>query len=189
MQRLTHTGLPALVAGFIVIATGTAIAATTTFDFESYSPGTNWVWTDVINTATATVTMKKFQYGNGVWTDAGVATIVATNMAQGSSSQELDIDSIMVQVDPSSPATSASFLYADLGGQINLGVNGDHRNEPDFSDLDGQTVGNCLITVTETVFAGGVRGEVTITPNNGYSIDKFGAGGVNIRVDDVSFDY
>ncbi len=188
-QRLKRAGLPALVAGFIVIAAGTAIAATTTYDFSSLAAGTNYLWGDVINTPTATLEMKKFQYANGTWTDAGVATVVSSTMANGSATKELDVDSIMVQVDPSSAATSATFLYADLGGQINLGVNGVHANEPDFDDLDGDSIGNCTITVTETAFAGGVRGRVTITPDAGYSIDKFGFGGVNLHVDDVSFDY
>lgn len=188
-QRLTSAGLPAFVAGLIFIASGTALAFTTVFDFSTIAAGTNFVWGDVMNTPTATIEMKKFQFANGVWTDAGVATVVSSTMASGSATKELNVDSIMVQVVPDTSATSATFLYADLGGQINLGVNGVHANEPDFLDLDGLTIGNCDITVTETGFAGGIRGRVTITPQNGFDIDKFGIGGQDIHIDDVEFDF
>ncbi len=188
-QRLTRAGLPALIAGFVVVAAGTAVAATTCFDFSSMVVGTQYFWGDTINTPTATVEMKKFQWSNGTWTANGVATIVASSFAAGSPTKELNLNNIMAQVIPDTPAYAANYLYADLGGNVNFGVNGDFRNVADLVDLDGTVVGGCDITVTETAFFGGVRGEVIISPQEGVEIEKFGVGGQEFYIDDVCFDY
>lgn len=188
-HRFTRTGLPFIVAGVVVAMAGVAVAATTCFDFSGPAVGTTYTVGDVVSTPTADIELTQFQWGNGVWTAAGIATVVQSNWAMGTPNNELNLNNINVRVIPDTPAFAANYLYADLGGNVNFGVNGDFRNVADLIVLDGTVVGGCDITVTETAFFGGVRGEVIITPQHGVDIERFGFGGQEFFVDDICFDY
>lgn len=188
-QRLSRIGLPALFAGFFVLAGGTAYAWTTCYNFSSMSVGSSWSVGDSLSLATATVNFKQFRLGDGSWTSTGFAEIDASTNANGSPTKELELNNIMVQVVPDSDAYSATFLYADFGGNVNLGVNGDHRNVANMIALDGTVVGGCDVTVTQTISGSNRRGEVTIVPQEGEVIEKFGTGGQEFWIDDVCFDH
>lgn len=113
--------------------------------------------------------------------------MVNSNHAAGTPTKELNLNNIMVRVTPDIPAAGAHYRYADLGGNVNLGVNGDFRNVADLILLDGTVVGGCDISVTKVNFFGGHRGEVEITPQAGVTIERFGVGGQEFYIDDVCF--
>ena len=188
-SRVSRRTLGLGLGAFIALASTTALAANAIYNFTSLASGTTYVVGDVVNAADATIELTRFQWDDGTWTAAGIATVVTSTTAAGSPTKELNLNNIMVRVIPDTPATSATYKYADLGGNVNLGVNGDHRNVGDLIALDGTVVGNCDITVTQVAIAGGHRGVVTITPQAGFDIDMFGVGGQEFYVDDVRHDW
>jgi hypothetical protein len=154
------------------------------YDFSSFAG--IFAVGDVINLADAVITFHQFQWVNFVWTANGSAEVVASNFAAGTPTKELNLNNIMVRVTPDIPAAGAHYLYADLGGNTNFGVNGDFRNVGDLIALDGTMVGGCNISVTK-IGGNPHRGEVQITPQAGVTIEKFGVGGQEFYLDDVRF--
>jgi hypothetical protein len=189
-QRFTRFGLPTVLAALVVAAAGTAVAATTCFDFSSMPVGASFSVGDSVVTPTATIDMRPFQWSNGVWTNAGYAEVDASNNAQGTPNKELEVNNIVVRVIPNTPAYAANYLYASFGGNINFAVNNDFRNiNNPPSVLDGAFVGGSDITVISTSVLGGEFGEVIITPAGAASINRFAIGGQEFFIDDVCFDY
>ena len=187
-HRFTRTTLSIALGGLLTLIAGTAAA--TTWDFESLQLGTQFVVGNFVNLPDADVQMKQFLSG-GVWLQNGVATVDDNNEAHGSGNQEIWFTNINASVIPDTPANFVSFLYADIGGPINFGCNGLELVEAsNFSDLDGEWVGGCEITVT--VFGAGPYsneyGEVIIEPGPGQTIEKFGIGGEEFFVDDLCID-
>lgn len=188
-SRLSPRTLGLGLGAFVAFASGTALAATAIYTFSSLANGSTYSVGDVVNAADGTIELKQFQWGNGTWTANGVATVVTSTIAAGSTTKELNLNNIMVRVIPDTPAVSASYKYADLGGNVNLGVNGDHRNVGDLIALDGTVVGGCDVSVTQVAIAGGHRGVVEITPQAGNTIEMFGVGGQEFYIDDVRHDW
>lgn len=162
-----------------------------TYNFSSLPTGSAYAVGDVVNAIDATIEFKQFQRSDNTWTANGGAEVEMSTYANGSPTKELNLTNIMVRVIPGTPAVSAQYKYADLdlsaNGNVNLGVNGDHRNVEQLIMLNGTVVGGCDISVTEVVIAGGQRGVVTITPQAGNTIQMFGVGGQEFYIDDVSF--
>lgn len=175
-----------LVACFSIWGVVSTASAQTCYDFEGSAPGTSWSFGDVMTYPDTTVSLNGFQNAGGAWIQIGTATVVQSNYAGGTSNQELEVDRVNVRSFPHQPASaSVSFRYADRGGNVNLGVNGDFRNVADLVDLDGQLIGGCLVQVTESSIAGDLVGEVSITPDSVMAVAVFGFGGQNLFVDDV----
>ena len=158
-------------------------AVSTCYNFSSFA-GTFMVG-DVVAATGATINFQQFQWSNGMWTAGGFGQVVASSVADGTPVNELDLNNIFMRVTPTTPSAGATYRYADLGGNVNFGVNGDFRNVADISTLDGTVIGGCDIMVTRTNIPGGYRGIVEINPLPGVMIDRFGVGGQEFFVDDV----
>lgn len=155
----------------------------TCYNFSSFAG--SFAVGDVVPAAAATIDFLPFQWSNGMWTNGGIASVVASNFAAGTLVNELDLNNIMARVTPNTPSVGVSYRYADLGGNVNFAVNGDFRNVADLNALNGTVVGGCAISVTRVNFAGGYRGIVQITPPPGASIARFAVGGQEFFIDDV----
>ena len=160
-------------------------AVTTCYNFSSFA-GTFAVG-DVVMPAGATINFQQFQWANGMWTAGGSASVVATTWAGGTPVNELNLNNILMRVTPNTPSNGVNYRYADLGGNVNFGVNGDFRNVGDLNTLDGTVVGGCDIMVTRMNFPGGYRGIVEIMPQPGVMIERFSVGGQEFFVDDVCY--
>ena len=158
-------------------------AVSTCYNFSSFAG--SFMVGDVVAATGATINFQQFQWSNGMWTAGGVASVVASTFAGGTPVNELNLNNIFMRVTPNTPSTGASYRYADLGGNVNFGVNGDFRNVADISTLNGTVIGGCNVLVTRTNFPGGYRGIVEITPPPGVLLERFGVGGQEFFVDDV----
>lgn len=185
-QRILRRSVPATIAAATLLVAGSAAAASYFYSFSNMSAGTSFSFGDSLTPAGSTVEFKKFQWWNGTWFAGGGATVVFSNNA-GGLANELNLDNINMRVIPDTPAISAGYKYADFGGNVNLGVNGDLRNVAQLIVLDGDVVGGCDVSVTETPIVGGVRGTVDITCDAPNEIDMFGVGGQEFFVDGVHF--
>jgi hypothetical protein len=158
-------------------------AVSTCYNFSSLTG--SFAVGDVFNAADVTASFLEFQFSSGLWTAVGTASAVTSSNAGGTPVDELNLSNILMRVTPDTASTGVSYRYADMGGNVNFGVNGDFRNVADISSLDGTVVGGCDIMVTRTNIAGGYRGFVVITPQSGVTIERFAVGGQEFFVDDV----
>lgn len=158
-------------------------AVSTCYNFSSFAG--SFAVGDVVAATGATISFTQFQFSNGMWTAGGNASVVASTFAGGTPVNELNLSNIMMRVTPNTPSAGASYRYADMGGNVNFGVNGDFRNVLDLNTLNGTVVGGCDVLVTRTNTPGGYRGIVEITPQPGVMVDRFSVGGQEFFVDDV----
>ncbi|MGH1342614.1 MAG: hypothetical protein ACRBN8_13720 [Nannocystales bacterium] len=186
-SRSISKSLSVAVAGAVLLAAGSAAAASYCYTFSGPNVGTSHTVGDTLTPNGSTVEFLQFQWSSGIWTPAGVATVVMSNHATGVAN-ELNLNNINLRVIPDTPALTASYKYADFGGNVNMGVNGDFRNTSDMMDLDGTVVGGCDVEVTETVAVGHMFGEVDIICPDPVVIDRFGMGGQEFFVDDICFE-
>lgn len=185
MKTILRRFAPITLATTAFLLAGTAAAASYFYSFSNMSAGTTFSFGDSLAASGSTIEFKKFQWDNGTWDAGGTAKVVLSARA-GGFANELNLNNINVRVIPDALATTAGFKYADLGGNVNLGVNGDLRNVEQMISLDGDVVGGCDIAVTEVPIIGGVRGDVDITcPPE--TLDMFGVGGQEFYIDGVHF--
>jgi hypothetical protein len=188
-HRLTRRALALGGLCVAALASATALAANAIYNFTSLAAGTTYTVGDVIAAANATIELTQFQWSDGTWTAGGIATVVSSTNAAGSAPRELNLNNINVRVIPNNPATSATFKYAWFGGNVNLGVNGNLSNVLEPMLWNGIVLGSASVTVTQVNIAGGYRGTVTITPQVGTTIERFGTGGQEYYIDDVRHDW
>jgi len=147
-------------------------------DFEDLTPATVYNVGGSFADSGVTVTMGDFQWSNGSWTSAGFTRVETSNLA-GSLGNEMQVNNITLDFDFGRDVEDMSIRFAQLGGNINLTINGDFRNEFDLVDLDGQLIGGTLVKV---FFDGTTeKGVVVITG----VVASLAIGGQELWVDDV----
>ncbi|WP_437668872.1 hypothetical protein [Sorangium sp. So ce131] len=171
--------------GAVTLKAGTAAAASACHDFSGLAAGTTFGVGAVVPALNATAAFTPFEFPGGGWTFGGFAEIVASNNAAGSPAQELEENNINLALVFNTPSDWVRFRYADLGGNVNLAVNGDFVNVPNLSALNGVVLGGALIDVNFVVGAGIERGRVTITPLAGAVITDVRVGGQEFYLDDL----
>ena len=70
------------------------------------------------------------------------------------------------------PVVDPVYAFGEYGGNINLEINGDFRNFDDMLDVNGATIGGCLVQV----LAGGTGNDCGLVRFNGV-VDKLRVGG------------
>ena len=110
-------------------------------------------------------------------TDTGEATVSANGDA-GGAGQEIWCNNINLSFDFSFASfEGVSLQYGDLGGNVNLEINGVQHNVQDFPSLDGMTIGGVTVTVVDT----GVKGAIFATG----PVTSFSIGGQELAIDNV----
>ncbi|MCA9212925.1 MAG: hypothetical protein KDB27_07670 [Planctomycetales bacterium] len=111
------------------------------------------------------------------------------NGEHAATGQELHLNNINLSVS-GAPAAELTFNYADLGGNINLEVNGSFQNVNDLIELDGQTLGGANVIVTSnTVTITGHIESMTVGGQEFY-IDNFcGVPKEGAEPDQEAFDF
>jgi hypothetical protein len=158
------------------VATG-ALAPGDCVDFEGLTPATIYNVTDSFADSGVAVTAAPFQWSGGGWTSAGFTRVDTGNLSGGLGS-DMEVNNITLEFDFGRPVVDLRFLFGEYGGNINLTINGDFRNESDFSVLHGQIVGGTLVEVLSSPTGLGV---VRITG----AVNSFSVGGQELWIDDV----
>jgi len=83
-------------------------------------------------------------------------------------------------------AQAVSFTFDYLGGNLNLSVNGNFVNFPNFAAINGTVVGGARVSVISFPIAGGSSGTVDLSPLTG-SITDLVVGGQELFIDNVTF--
>jgi len=165
-----------LVFGVTGVATG-ALAPGDCVDFEGLTPGTTYYVPNSFSDSGVTVTAAPFQWLGGTWTSGGFTQVDTANLSGGLGS-DMEVNNITLQFDFGRPVKNLRFLFGEYGGNINLSINGDFKNETDFSVLHGQIVGGTLVEVLSSPTGFGV---VRITG----TVNSFSVGGQELWIDDV----
>ncbi|MCK5108411.1 MAG: hypothetical protein KAR25_01850, partial [Methanosarcinales archaeon] len=146
-------------------------------DFEDLTPETKYNVGNTFTTSGAPVTVKQFQWGNGVWTSGGRTRVENGGMA-GGSGNEMNVNNVNLDFGSGTPIESLSLLFGEYGGNLNIEVNGDFRNFGKFADINGQTIGGVHITVVDLSDS---KGRLVLTG----AIEQFAVGGQELWIDDV----
>jgi FlgD Ig-like domain len=110
----------------------------------------------------------------------GFSTVVASDFACASG-QELLVNNVNVAIDFNGRIESLAIAYGELGGNVNLTINGDCRNVPNFADLNGALVGGAEVRVVD--FAAPGQGCGVLYASG--PIDEFMLGGQELWIDQV----
>jgi hypothetical protein len=144
-------------------------------DFEDLQLGTVYHVPDTFTSSAATISVRPFQWIDTTWTADGFATVGNAGNA-GGSGQELAVNNVNLSFGFGGPIQGLTLRFGDQGGNLNIDVNGDFLNFPDFSALP-PTLGG----VTLSVAGGTVQGELNLSG----TINSFAIGGQEFSIDDV----
>ena len=113
----------------------------------------------------ADVTGMPFEWYPTGWTTNGYAEIVLAAGGwcdAGGANQELLINNINMEfVFPAAIDNGLTILFAEHGGNVNMSINGVHKNEPNFAAMVG-LVGGVNVSCTGPGCTGGGQGELKL---------------------------
>ena len=169
--------------GVLIPATMEVGAGATTLpvgciSFEEIATGSSFVFGDVFQSGGYAVEVDNYVLPNDSTIASGSVTV--TDALAQKPGKEAAINNATVRVDFPQAKPGVSFAYRDLGGNVNLEVNGDRRNPPVLDSLDGETVGGVPVDVRR-VSTSPVRGFVTLRG----SVNSVAIGGQEFTLDDV----
>ena len=110
----------------------------------------------------------------------GFATVVASDFACAPG-QELLVNNVNVAIDFGTTITAIAISYGELGGNVNLAINGDCRNLNNFADVNGAVVGGAEVHVID--FAAPGQGCGVLYASG--PIHEFMLGGQELWIDQV----
>ena len=152
------------------------------FEFEDVNPAITYHVNDAFTTvanagAVANVTLEPFFFTSGGSTAGGSAR--AGNLGTIPPNQVLLINNTNLDFDFVDAVSSLALVFSDVGGNVNLSVNGVLRNVPNLSSLNGQMVGGAVILVNQLTDNLGI---LTVTG----TIDAFAIGGQEFWIDKLA---
>lgn len=146
-------------------------------DFEDQTLGTTFAFGTTFQASGVDLTLTPYLWPTGVTTTGGSAKIDAFGRA-GGSGNELRPNNVNVSFD-FGRIERLELKFGELGGNVNIRVNGDLRNTANFADLNGQTIGGVTMTVNDPT--GANRGTIVL---DGV-IEEFEVGGQELWIDDL----
>ncbi len=150
-------------------------------DFEDVPPAVFYYSGDSFTTYGYTVTAQDFQWSGGSWFGGGYVQADNVGLA-GGSGNELEINNINLSFDFGAPVEDMDLLFGEYGGNINIQINGDLRNEENLSSLDGVNVGGVDIFVDAGF--GNDSGILTLCSTESL-IEEFIIGGQELWIDEL----
>lgn len=115
-------------------------------------------------------------------TASGSAEIVSQQLACGLG-REISVSNVTLVFDFGGTVSDLVIPYGEYGGTVSLSVNGDCAVVENFFDLDGSSLGGCLISVWDT----GQHGQSCGTIRIGGEVDALSIGGQELWLDGLSY--
>ena len=170
-------GLLACLSGGCLFAGGGARSHSRCVDFEDPPGSAVYRVGERFRDSGVTVEVKRFQRMDGSPVSGGTGRIDTLGEA-GGSGQELRANSVVFAF-AFPPITRLSLRFAELGGNVNLRINGELRNFANLADIDGATVAGVHVTVV-----GGSGDDQGVLSLSG-PLGRFEIGGQELWLDDV----
>jgi hypothetical protein len=151
-------------------------------DFEDQTVGNKFYVGQLINSSGVSFMMEEFIYSNMNSTSDGFLRIQDNGHARGSGK---DINTVNVNIRPifQDPLTRISAKYGELGGNVNMMINGESSNVNNLHNLHNTVLGGAQINVEYTQDGANYYGQFSITGN----ISEFSVGGQELWLDDFCF--
>ena len=145
--------------------------------FENLNLGDEFHVGDTFTSGGMTATGAEYFWFGGSSTLDGYATVRDDGLA-GGAGKEISFTNLNLNFDYAvKPLQGLSFMFGELGGDVNFSINGDLKSVLNFSDLNGTTVGGVMVFVAGTNTSGSV---FAIGP-----ISSFGIGGQELIIDNI----
>jgi hypothetical protein len=147
--------------------------------FESLSIGNTYAVGDVFTDSGATIEGKQFYHFGGAPAASGQAT-VGVQGAAGGMGREMWLNNIRLGFDFGPPLDELALRIGELGGTVNIEINGDLRYAvSDLPDLHGTSIGGATVLVL--VHPGTGHGWLRVQG----AITSFSIGGQELAIDEV----
>ena len=171
----------------LLVLPSTARASTRVcIHFDDLVPETEYPVGSTITSAGYELQVRPFQLGDGTLATDGLA--IARNSSEaGGSGHELQIANVNVSLDISATldvdaVDGIQVRFAELGGNVNLAINGDLRNAQQFRDFDGMTIGGAVVSVNSS--ANQFNNERGLLVVDG-KVSSFAIGGQELFIDEM----
>jgi len=151
----------------------------TIIDFEDLTFGTIYKIGDSFVTSGVAITVEKFFDSDGNPTTSGFVKVGKSGEAGGIGG-EVAINSANLVFDFGIPLKGFSLQYGEIDGNINIEINGDFVNAPNFADVD-KTIGGASVFTINRGKPGKSGGAMTVVGD----INSFKIGGQQIWIDNI----
>jgi len=121
-----------------------------------------------------------FAPGGGSTTDGSV-TIGNSGIAGGAGNELGWINNINLRFDFGTALDGLTLQYGESGGTLNLDINGEFMNFPDFADINYNTIGGTSVFMLDTGTPGQSTGSLFVIG----TITSFAIGGQELGIDNV----
>lgn len=155
-----------------------AAAEAAVIDFEDIALGGSYNTGDTFVVSGVTVVCKNFQWDDGTWYSGGSAN-VGNDLLAGGSGYEMGVNNINLDFNFGTAVSSLSLRFGEYGGNLNIEINGVLKNFTLFSDINGLTIGNVMVTVVNGF--GNDQGTLELSG----AVSQFAIGGQELWIDDV----
>jgi hypothetical protein len=142
-------------------------------DFEDLTFGAIYNVGATFITSGVQVTVKPFMGG-------GNHAEVQNGGLAGGSGNEMWVNNVNLDFGFAVPTAGLSLLFGEYGGNVNIEINSNFRNVPDFSDLNGLIIDGVQVTVVDL---GDGKGSLKLVG----TINQFAIGGQELWIDDVRY--
>ncbi len=165
--------LALLLVAILVVQNAEAVVV----NFDDLTLGTTYNVGDTFTTSGVVVTAGEFFWLPSGSTTGGFAAVQNSTYA-GGAGYEIHTNNINLSFDFGLPCDGVSLMFADLGGNINLRINGSLANVEDFGLLPATLGGTSVFTTpgdTGALFVIGIVG----------NINSFEIGGQELYIDNI----
>ena len=118
-------------------------------DFEDQSPGAVYVVPNTFIASGISIQVLQFQWSDGTWTSTGPGVSVMDNMPNKTTNTAMFVNNVNLGFYLES-TECLTIQYCELGGNVNLIINGITGNEDDFQAFDGVDFNGVRVSVNKT---------------------------------------
>jgi hypothetical protein len=154
----------------------------TCLSFSDLTVGDEFNVGDSIVTDSVGVSVEPFLYLDGSSTATGDARVDDRGYA-GGSGLDVNAGNVNLSFEFAFPGQRMYLAFGELGGNVNLRVNGDTANVGDMVDLDGTSLGGLGVSVLASQTGNNWFGTLSVDG----AIRDFAIGGQELWIDDVCF--
>jgi len=148
-------------------------------DFEDLMMGAAYNVGDTFTDSGVQIEAFPFVWSDGTVFNGGTAQVVNSGLA-GGSGLEINTNNINLRFDFGAPLQKGlSLQFGEYGGNLNIEINGDFVNFPDFDDIDGTTIGGVAVAAV----GGGGSGTGRLFLSG--TVNDFAVGGQELWIDNV----
>ena len=151
--------------------------------FEDPPLGTEYHVGDTFTDLGAVIVVETFDWGGGIWCNGSCGYAKVSDSSSwcwpGGFGQHMVVNNVNLRIVDDGPWEGLSLLFGEYGGNLNIDINGYHREFDDFHDIDGDTIGGVDVSVVNGF--GQDEGSLTLSG----TINSFAIGGQELCIDDL----